>query len=167
MRILREKIRPHAQRVSISFFRGEPTVNMPLIRDVVSYVKALQVPHRFVINTNGCIVPADLDYLIANDFVFSVSSDGLPEVTDAHRRNTGSVRVSKCVVRTIRQLVQARVVFQVRATTTAENMWSLNRAVRYWCDRGIDSRRQATGRAGSSRFKAGARGRSSARRLWP
>lgn len=75
LRIIREKVKLDTEKISLSFFGGEATLNMPALKAAVEYVKGLGIPYQFLINTNGTAPDEDLDYLISNNFIFIVSSD--------------------------------------------------------------------------------------------
>ena len=67
------------RNVYISFYGGEPLLNMTFIESVVSYIKNRQYPHRsfiFTITTNALLLHRYLDYLVEHDFNLHVSLDG-------------------------------------------------------------------------------------------
>ena len=137
IRIIQENIQPNMTDLSIYFFGGEPTLNMPTLKTVVEYVKGLKFPVHFIINTNGTAPNNVLDYLIDNNFVIGLSSDGIPAVTDYHRSSKQDVLVSEFVERSIQKLVDAKAIFQVRATITKWNVSLLNEGIRYWASLGV------------------------------
>jgi len=135
--IIRERIKPNTEKVSLSFFGGEATLNMPVLKAAVEYVKSLGIPYQFLINTNGTAPDEDLDYMISNNFIFIVSSDGPPGVTDFQRPMTNKSGVSTSVERTIGRLAAAGSLFQVRPTVTAKSVSYLSEGIKYWSDLGV------------------------------
>ncbi len=74
---------------SITFYGGEPLLNLGLIKECVAYAhRALgnrQV--RFGMTTNGALLTEDVaDYLAAEDFSVTVSLDGPQQIHDRYRR---------------------------------------------------------------------------------
>lgn len=67
------------QNVYISFYGGEPLLNMPFIRKVVDHVKGMHSPYRtlvFSMTTNAILLDRYMDYLVENHFNLLVSLDG-------------------------------------------------------------------------------------------
>jgi len=110
---------------------------MPTLRAAVEYVKRLGIPYQFLINTNGTAPDEDLDYLISNNFIFIVSSDGPTAVTDFQRPMVNKSGVSNSVERTIKRLVTSGSLFQVRGTVTAKSVSYLSEGIKYWGDCGV------------------------------
>jgi uncharacterized protein len=137
IRIIEENIQPNMKDLYIYFFGGEPTLNMLTLKTVVEYVNGWRLPVHFVINTNGTAPDSVLDYLIDNNFVIGLSSDGIPASTDYHRSSKQNFLVSRSVERTIRKLVSAEAIFQVRATITKWNVSLLKEGIRYWASLGV------------------------------
>jgi len=137
VRAIQDRLRPNTKRVSILFFGGEPTMNMPALSASVDYMRSLGIHSQLLVSTNGILSEQTVDYLVSNGFIFSVSSDGPPEVTDIHRRLPGALPISSLVERAIRRVVDAGALIQVRATVTEETVHSLAEAVRYWSELGV------------------------------
>ncbi|MFA8435699.1 MAG: radical SAM peptide maturase [Marinifilaceae bacterium] len=67
------------QPVFISFYGGEPLLNIKLIKSVVSYIENLDLPHlKFVysMTTNGILLDKEIDYLVEKKFHLLISLDG-------------------------------------------------------------------------------------------
>ena len=67
------------QILYISFYGGEPLLNMPLIKDVVEYTKKLKIPHRTIcysLTTNAMLLDCYMDFLVEKDFSLLISLDG-------------------------------------------------------------------------------------------
>lgn len=70
--------------VYISFYGGEPLLNMSFIKSVVNHIKNLDCPYRkfsFSMTTNGILLHRHMDYLYENDFNLLISLDGNKENT--------------------------------------------------------------------------------------
>lgn len=67
--------------VSISFFGGEPLINISLIKKLVQYANQLSLHRKkrvaYSVTTNGTLIDDDVaDFLIKNNFYVSLSIDG-------------------------------------------------------------------------------------------
>ncbi|MCP4217505.1 MAG: radical SAM peptide maturase, partial [bacterium] len=67
------------KRVCISFYGGEPTLNMPFIKEIVAYVeknKVLQKRFFYAMTTNGTLLNKNIDFFVKHNFRLLVSLDG-------------------------------------------------------------------------------------------
>ncbi len=67
------------RNVYISFYGGEPLLNMPFIKSVVNYIENLHCQYRsftFSMTTNALLIERYMDYLVAHDFNLLISLDG-------------------------------------------------------------------------------------------
>jgi uncharacterized protein len=74
----------------VDFFGGEPLLNLPLIRELVSYGKQAASRKnktlKFTLTTNAVLLDADVrDFLRTEDISVVLSLDGRPEVNDRMR----------------------------------------------------------------------------------
>lgn len=133
--------RTNRPNVKVSFFGGEPTLRMSLIRHVVNHVRKLSrrtgKSFLFYITTNGVLSRASLEYLVNNEFTFVISSDGPPDVQDLLRPTVGGGSSSRAVEKTIEHLVSHRVPFKVRSTICNLNVDRMEANVRYFGDLGV------------------------------
>lgn len=62
----------------VSFYGGEPLLNMDFIKDLVVYVESLSLDRRIVysMTTNAVLLDRYMDYLVEKDFHLLVSLDG-------------------------------------------------------------------------------------------
>lgn len=63
----------------LSFYGGEPLLNVKLIKDIVDYAKSLSFrgrPLRFSLTTNASLLAKNIDFLQENNFALLVSLDG-------------------------------------------------------------------------------------------
>jgi uncharacterized protein len=71
----------------IGFYGGEPLLNFPFVREMISYVNTQQWSHNFFsfsMTTNGLLLEKHMDFLAANDVSLLVSLDG-DEANNAYR----------------------------------------------------------------------------------
>jgi uncharacterized protein len=67
------------KNVHISFYGGEPLLNMEFITNVVHYVKKMKSPFRtfsFSMTTNAMLLDRNIDFLVEHDFMTLISLDG-------------------------------------------------------------------------------------------
>jgi uncharacterized protein len=67
------------QPVYISFYGGEPLLNMQLIKSIVEYTETLISPFRnfrYSMTTNGILLPKHMDFLVNHKFNLLISLDG-------------------------------------------------------------------------------------------
>ncbi len=73
----------------ISFFGGEPLLNISLIKRCVNYIRKERDRQDvyLTLTTNGLLLNGDIaDFLASENFFVSVSLDGPPSIHDKHRR---------------------------------------------------------------------------------
>lgn len=135
--IIKEKITPEVEEIYLTFFGGEPTLNMETLKTTVDYVENIGFKAHFLINTNGTLSNHGLDYLIEKNFTFVVSSDGVPRINDEQRPMLKGGKVSEEIERTIKRLVEANALFKVRATLTDKSIFYLKESIGYWDSLGV------------------------------
>jgi uncharacterized protein len=84
------KVESFEKKTTISFYGGEPLLNMPFIKQVVSFFKSLRIKGRrfgFSMTTNGTLLEKHIDFISENQFDLLVSLDGNFE-NNAYRINT-------------------------------------------------------------------------------
>jgi len=86
----------------ISFYGGEPLLNMEFIKEVVEFINMLPVNRTFSFSmtTNGILLDKNIDYLVDNNFTLLISLDG-DENNNSYRLdhsgNSSFKKVIKCV----------------------------------------------------------------------
>lgn len=115
-----------AEKLTLEFQGGESTLNMPLIRQAVALVNALNTDKeiQFVICTNLCdLSDDDLDFLIAHQFSISTSLDGPQALHDANRR-FGTTGAWSALTETLARIKQKGAFDSVSAlmTTTRQSL---------------------------------------------
>jgi uncharacterized protein len=133
--------RTERPRVKISFFGGEPTLNMPLIREVVGHVER-QAPRFgkrcfFYITTNGLVSPGPLQFMMDHEFTFVVSCDGAAAYQDSLRPRADGGPSSGKVEETLRFLRERDASFKVRSTISQHNAAAMSDNVRYFARLGV------------------------------
>jgi uncharacterized protein len=92
------------RRIAISFYGGEPLLNMPFIKAVVDYMEhKLNVPHLvpvFSMTTNALLLHQNMDYLQKHKFTLLISLDGNSKNT-AYRIDKVGVSAFDRVVKNI------------------------------------------------------------------
>lgn len=77
------------QKLYISFYGGEPLMNMSFVEKIVTWVKENKIPNRTIIfsmTTNGVLLDKYIDYLVEHDFRLLISLDG-NEKNNSYRVN--------------------------------------------------------------------------------
>lgn len=66
------------QRTYISFYGGEPLMNMEFIRQIIAYIEQLDVPRHFIFSmtTNAMLLDRYMDYLAEKKVHLLISLDG-------------------------------------------------------------------------------------------
>ena len=110
--------------VSISFFGGEPLMNMSLIKNLVQYANQLALHHNkrvsYSVTTNGMLIDDDIaDFLKKNSFYVSLSVDGTQAGHDLCRVDKSGRGSYADSIKNVHLLNENRV--SLRATATPEN----------------------------------------------
>ena len=89
------------QKIYISFYGGEPLLNMPFIRTIVDYVEnKLNCPDRqfeFSMTTNAILLNKHMDYLHEHGVILLVSLDGNKENTGYRVDRSGNSTFDRIV----------------------------------------------------------------------
>jgi len=72
------RTRSARQRTYISFYGGEPLMNMEFVKKMVDYVERLDVPRNFIysMTTNAMLLDRYMDFLVQKKFHLLISLDG-------------------------------------------------------------------------------------------
>ena len=92
----------------ITFYGGEPLLNLPLIRQCVAYARRNcgDLGVRFGVTTNGYLLKGEAARFLAGEgFSIVVSLDGPAEIHDRHRRTKGGAPTWDQVVSNVRDLL--------------------------------------------------------------
>ncbi len=116
------------RRSQISFFGGEPLMEMPLLKRCVDYAERraaeLDRVARFVVTTNGTLLTgARMDYLLEHGFHMGVSLDGARRAHDLYRRypsgRSSHARVTKNLREAVRRYPPLEVIAVVDPASAA------------------------------------------------
>ena len=83
-----------SQNIHISFYGGEPLLNIDLIREATNYAKGKFKSKSvgFSLTTNGSVLRGEtIKFLYDNDFRISVSLDGPQYIQDKHRKCSNGI----------------------------------------------------------------------------
>lgn len=110
--------------VSISFFGGEPLMNIILIKKLVAYANEVAWRNHkrisYAITTNGTLINEDIVYFLEeNNFFVSFSVDGTQDKHDLYRINKSGYGSYADSVKNI-SLLKKNCIF-LRATSTPQN----------------------------------------------
>ncbi len=107
---------------TISFYGGEPLLNLALIQEVVEYASSRSSPEniRFRMTTNGTLLtPAITRFLVDHDVHFQVSIDGPASVHNRCRRFANGSATHAHVVRNLGRLLTSHPDYYRRAVGIA------------------------------------------------
>jgi uncharacterized protein len=91
---------------TISFYGGEPLLNMPFIRTTVDYFKQLNIPNRrfnFGMTTNAVLLKDNMDFLVENKFQLLLSLDG-NQYNQSYRINHSGINSFDTIIANIDKL---------------------------------------------------------------
>lgn len=92
----------------ISFYGGEPTINIQLIMRCVEYARSVGQPITFGMTTNGTLLNERVrSFLVAHDFRLLVSLDGPREVHDENRVFPGGGGTFETIIGNLRALMDS------------------------------------------------------------
>lgn len=69
----------HGQNIFISFYGGEPLLNLDFVKGIVDFIKTQRFIHNhitFSMTTNALLLKNQIDYLVNNNFQLLISLDG-------------------------------------------------------------------------------------------
>ena len=132
---LEQGIPPHLR----FFGPGEPTMRIDIIKKIVEHAREkVGDLCSFEIQTNGAFPPLIAKYLAENIDIIWVSSDGLPQHHDAHRKNKAGVGSSSTIEKNIRFLVEhGKGMTGIRATITQDNVNLQSETLQYFASLGV------------------------------
>lgn len=127
--------------VVLSAFGGEPGTQEGLIRFFVQYAKKQAPKHNinviFAITTNGIIQDSLIDFLIQNNFVCTISADGIEEVQNYQRPLANGKETFKQVIRTIEKLTCHNIEVKIRSTVTRFSLPKMVESVKLYGQLGV------------------------------
>ena len=117
------------KNLELDFFGGEPLMNMPVIKEVVSYARSKEKEYnknfRFTVTTNGILLDDEItDYLNREMYNIVLSIDGRKEVNDRMRPTVNQKGSYDIILPKFKNLVDKRGdgQYYVRGTFTKYNI---------------------------------------------
>ena len=117
------------RNLEVDFFGGEPLMNMPAVKEIITYARSLEAAHnkhfRFTITTNGVLLNDEIqEYVNANMDNIVLSIDGRKEVNDRVRKNRGGKGCYDAIVPKFQAIAESRGQdnYYVRGTFTRYNL---------------------------------------------
>ncbi len=92
--------------VTISFYGGEPMINMLFIKETIDYLKQIQNIGKcfnFSMTTNAMLLDKNMDYLVKNNFSLLISLDG-NEYAHSYREDKFGINSFEQVFRNVKKL---------------------------------------------------------------
>ena len=126
-------------RVFVSFYGGEPLLNVPFIKKVINYLNDgdFNKQFRFSMTTNGMLLDKYMDFLVQNSFKLLVSLDG-DEENNAYRKKLDGTSSFQQVTRNVDLLRQTYPDYfekHVSFNVVLHNRNSVNTVLRFIKDR--------------------------------
>ena len=133
---LEQGIPPHLR----FFGPGEPTTHMDIIEKIINHArKKVGNSITLEIQTNGAFSMDVAKYLADNFDIIWVSSDGLPQHHDAHRKNKAGKGSSTIIEKNVRFLVDnGKGMTGIRATITKNNVNLQSETLAYFASLGFE-----------------------------
>jgi len=121
------------------FGPGEPTMRINVIKNIVDYARKMVGNNiSLEIQTNGVFSSTVAHYLSENFDIIWVSSDGLPQHHDIHRKNKAGNGSSGLIEKNVKFLIeQGKGMTGIRATITRDNNHLQNDILRYFASLGV------------------------------
>lgn len=132
-----ELTRKDIDDLEVTFFGGEPTMNMGIVKKVVEYCKNKNVKAHFDITTNGVINTEKANFLLDNKFNVTISVDGPPVIQSKIRKSVSGNDVTKVIENTMSILAKAPERLKARVTITNTNISYMPEIVKYAARFGI------------------------------
>lgn len=127
--------------IVLSAFGGEPGTQEGLIRFFVKYAKERAPKYNvnvlFAITTNGVIQDTLVDFLIQNNFVCTISADGIEEVQNYQRPLANGKGTYERVIKTIEALTCHSIEVKIRSTITKFSLPKMVDSVKLYGQLGV------------------------------
>lgn len=92
----------------ISFYGGEPLINMPLIKEIINYIENKNIKGKeihYAMTTNAMLLDQYMDYLVEKKFNLAISLDG-DETSQSYRVDHAGFNSYSRVIRNVKLLQQ-------------------------------------------------------------
>jgi uncharacterized protein len=100
-----------SKNVEIIFFGGEPLINFELIKNIISYLKSLNLVTKFIfrLSTNGTLLSNEIiQFICDNNIKTSISLDGSKDDHDKRRRFKNNSGTFDIVSENIKKIINKR-----------------------------------------------------------
>jgi len=129
-----------SNKATITFYGGEPLLNLPVINSSVKYARKLQEKGKlgeqlkFIVNTNGTLVNEEfIDLALKENIEVQISIDGFKETHDCCRVTRGGQGSFDKVIRNIKKMARLGVNVVPMITVTENNMDELPKFIEWLC----------------------------------
>jgi uncharacterized protein len=131
-----------SERIDISFFGGEPLIEIELLKKITRIIKNHRSYNKFLVLislvSNGTLLSEDiLKFLKENNIELCISCDGPAEVQDKFRHFPDGRGSSSVVEKNIKRAVKIFPLLSVNAVFSPENLYLLPEAVDYLASLGV------------------------------
>lgn len=130
---------------TIIFYGGEPTLNWPVLRSAVLYIREkvslgeLPITTEISMVTNGTLLDQDkINFLKENNAGFAVSFDGANELSDGRIFHNGSKTIDT-VLKSFDLIRSCEVPLSVSCTISEYNYKHIRDVAKWLCDQQVDS----------------------------
>ncbi|MDO5725966.1 MAG: thioether cross-link-forming SCIFF peptide maturase [Tissierellia bacterium] len=117
------------RNLEVDFFGGEPTMNFPVVKELVAYGRELEKIYnknfRFTITTNGILLDDDkIDFINEHMDNVVMSLDGRREINDEMRPTASGKGSYDIIIPKFKKLIKKRGTkdYFIRGTFTSENL---------------------------------------------
>ena len=95
----------YKRTIFISFYGGEPLMNMDLIKKIVAYVSGIDIECRFLFSmtTNGILIKKEIEYIVEHNFRVMISLDGDKD-NNSYRVNHAGKPMFDTIIENIRYI---------------------------------------------------------------
>jgi uncharacterized protein len=129
-----------SDKATITFYGGEPLLNLPIISSSIKYARKLQGKGKlgeqlqFIVNTNGTLVNKEfIDLAIKEKIEVQISIDGFKETHDCCRITKSGQGSFDKVIRNIEKMSGVGISVVPMITVTENNMNELPKFVEWLC----------------------------------
>lgn len=115
---------------------GEPTLDWPLLRDSILYIRKYGKENIIKVVTNGTLLDdAKLRFLESQEVILTISFDILPDIQDSQRKyHRGTNSTYLAVENLIKKLEDYHISFAIRATITENAVYRMPEMVKHILD---------------------------------
>jgi len=138
-----KNIEEKKQNIVVSFFGGEPLLNLEVIEFVVQYInskkQSINGNVKYMITTNGTILNNSIiEMFIKNDFLVSVSLDGISKIHNKNRAFASGKGSMDLVAKNTKKLLAHISNLNCQITLRREDIPFLEEAVTVLWEMGVD-----------------------------